>query len=285
MADRIKTHTVERVKKIRAWESKNEYKEAKDLKGFKLYKNYFVPESIAKTSKTLLSFGVGGNVGFEKELAWDNKDIQAELYDPTPRSVALIRTIIRGSSRKKIRNESDPFRGDQNVSVSKRLHFNPVAYAEVNGTLPFYYDQEREPDKTEVNGKKRDKEEIAKNQEQSFSLVKRQEHFESVDVEAKNLETIMRELDISSVDMLKADIEGLWWEFGNEVLDKRIDCKFLAMEFELNFEKDEKVEPALEKAQILCDKFKANNYDVVINRRRDKLMLEMLFIRKDAYES
>jgi len=119
---------------------------------------------------------------------------------------------------------------------------------------------------------------------QSFSLVKRQEHFEYVNVQAKNLETIMRELDLTSVDILKADIEGLWWEFGHEILDKKIDCKLLAMEFELNFEKDEKVEPALEKAQILCDKFEADNYDVVINRRRDKLMLEMLFIRKDSYE-
>jgi hypothetical protein len=105
-----------------------------------------------------------------------------------------------------------------------------------------------------------------------------------VNVQAKNLETIMKEFGISSVDMLKADIEGLWWEFGNEVLDKKIDCKFIAMEFELNFEKDEKIEPALDKAQLLCDKFKANNYDVIINRRRDKLMLEMLFIRRDAYE-
>jgi hypothetical protein len=284
MADRIKSHTVERVKLIREWESKNNFKEAKDLKGFTLYKNYFVPESIAKTSKTLLSFGVGGNVGFEKELAWDNKDIQAELYDPTPRSVSLIKSIIRGSSRKKIIEDSNPASGDQNVSVAERLHFNPVAYAKVNGTLPFYYDPAREPDKKKVNGKTRSKEEIIRNQEQSFSLVKRQEHFESVDVEAKNLETIMRELDLTRVDMLKADIEGLWWEFGHELLDKKIDCKFIAMEFELNFEKDEKIEPALDKAQLLCDKFKANNYDVIINRRRDKLMLEMLFIRKDVYE-
>jgi len=277
MADRIKSHVIERVKLIRAWESKNNFKEAKDLPGFKLYKNYFVPESIAKTSKTLLSFGVGGNVGFEKELAWDNKDIQAELYDPTPRSVSLIKSIIRGSSRKKIGI-------DQNVSVAKRLHFNPVAYAKVNGTLPFYYDPDREPDKQKVNGKPRSQEEIIRNQEQSFSLVKRQEHFESVNVEAKNLETIMRELNLTSVDMLKADIEGLWWEFGHELLDKKIDCKFIAMEFELNFEKDEKIEPALDKAQLLCDKFKANNYHVIINRRRDKLMLEMLLIRKDVYE-
>ena len=273
MADRIKSHVIERVKLIRNWENKNNFKEAKDLPGFKLYKNYFVPESIAKTSKTLLSFGVGGNVGFEKELAWDNKDIKAELYDPTPRSVALIRAIIKESSRKKIREESDPFGGDQNMAVAERLHFNPVAYAEVNGTLPFYYDPIREGEGVPVGQVK-----------QSFSLVKREEHYKSVNVKAKNLETIMRELDLTSVDILKADIEGLWWEFGHEILDKKIDCKFLAMEFELNFEKDEKVEPALEKAQILCDKFEANNYDVVINRRRDKLMLEMLFIRKDSYE-
>jgi hypothetical protein len=273
MADRIKSHVIERVKLIRNWENKNNFKEAKDLPGFKLYKNYFVPESIAKTSKTLLSFGVGGNVGFEKELAWDNKDIKVELYDPTPRSVALIRAIIKESSRKKIREESDPFGGDQNMAVAERLHFNPVAYAEVNGTLPFYYDPIREGEGVPVGQVK-----------QSFSLVKREEHYKSVNVKAKNLETIMTELDMSSVDILKADIEGLWWEFGHEILDKKIDCKFLAMEFELNFEKDENVEPALEKAQILCDKFEANNYDVVINRRRDKLMLEMLFIRKDSYE-
>lgn len=273
MADRMKSHVIERVKLIRNWENKNNFKEAKDLPGFKLYKNYFVPESIAKTSKTLLSFGVGGNVGFEKELAWDNKDIKAELYDPTPRSVALIRAIIKESSRKKIREESDPFGGDQNMAVAERLHFNPVAYAEVNGTLPFYYDPIREGEGFTIE-----------NAKQSFSLVKRQEHFESVTVQAKNLETIMKEFGISSVDMLKADIEGLWWEFGNEVLDKKIDCKFIAIEFELNFEQDENVEPALDKAQLLCDKFKANNYDVIINRRRDKLMLEMLFIRRDTHE-
>ena len=84
--------------------------------------------------------------------------------------------------------------------------------------------------------------------------------------------------------MLKADIEGLWWEFGNEILDKNINCKFIALEFELNFEKDEKIEPALNKAQLLCDRFKEKNYEVVINRRRQKPMLEMLFIRKDCYE-
>ena len=270
MADRRKSHVVERVKLIRDWENKNNFKEAKDLKGFKLYKNYFVPGSIVKKSKTVLSFGVGGNVGFEKEIAFDNKDLKIELFDPTPRSVSLIHQIIKASSYKLIADRSS---NKKNTDACNRIHFNPVAYSKENGYLPFYYDPTREDGRT------------ANQALQSFSLVKREEHYKSVNVKAKNLETIMREFDLSSVDILKADIEGLWWEFGNEVLDNKIDCKFVALELELNFEEDEKVEPALEKAQILCDKFKANNYDVVINRKRDKLMLEMLFIRKDAYES
>ncbi len=277
MADRIKPHVVERVKKIRQWEENNNFREARKLPIFKKYKNYYVPESIVKQSKTVLSFGVGGNVGFEKEIAWHNKEMQIELYDPTPRSVALIRQIIIQSSRKSI--------GDENMSVANRIHFNPVAYAKENGTLPFYYDPTREPEKDKANGRKRDKDEIVRNQEQSFSLMKRQEHFESVDVKAKNLKTIMEGLKLTSIDIIKADIEGLWWELCNELLDNDIDCKFIAMELELNFEKDEQVEPALDKAQIICDRFKAKNYDVVINRKREKLMLEMLFIRKDAYES
>jgi|TARA_R110000803_G_scaffold26745_2_gene63002 FkbM family methyltransferase len=269
MADRIKPQAVERVKKIRAWELNNKYREAQHIKGFKKYKNYFVPESIVKGSKTVLSFGVGGDVGFEKEIAFDNTDLQIELFDPTPRSVNLIQNIINLSSYKLVGKRSDD---PVNVQAVKRINFQPVAYSKENGYLPFYYDPTREDGRT------------AKEALQSFSLIKREEHYESVNVKAKTLRTIMSELKMTSVDIIKADIEGLWWEFGHEILDNNIDCKFVALELELNFEEDEKVEPALDKAQLLCDKFQAKNYDVIINRLRDKLMLEMLFVRKDAYE-
>jgi ribosomal protein L23 len=35
---------------------------------------------------------------------------------------------------------------------------------------------------------------------------------------------------------------------------------------------------------VSVDKVRTMSYDIVINRRREKLMLEMLFIKKDAYE-
>ena len=188
--------------------------------------------------------------------------------------MSLIEHIVDRSSRNTI-NAGTGWTGNtvRNKAVVKRIHFNPVAYAPENGILPFYYDPDREPEAKTISM-----------QQQSFSLIKRQEHFKSLNVKAKNLQSILEALELTSVDIIKADIEGLWWDFGNEILDKKINCKFIALELELNFEKDGKVETALEKAQILCDKFKDNNYDVVINRKREKLMLEMLFIRKDAYE-
>tara|TARA_R100000030_G_scaffold91214_1_gene76196 strand:- start:232 stop:1044 length:813 start_codon:yes stop_codon:yes gene_type:complete len=269
MADRIKPHVVERVRKIREWEAKNNFAEAKDLPGYKLYKNYYVPESIVKQTKNVISFGVGGDVGFEKQLAYDNDELKVNLYDPTPRSVALIKQIIRSSSYKKVSDRND---SPENMQAVARIKFHPVAYGNAVGSQAFYYDPTIEETESPENAL------------QSFSLVKREEHFKHVLVTVSNLRSIMSGLQLASVDIVKADIEGLWFEFANEILDNKIDCKFVALELELNFEKEQKVEPALDKAQMVCDKFKQHGYDVVINRRRDKLMLEMLFIRKDSHE-
>ena len=65
--------------------------------------------------------------------------------------------------------------------------------------------------------------------------------------------------------------------------DNKIDFKLLAIECELNFDSD--ITTALDRATKMCNKFRDNNYVVVINRRREKLMLELLFIRKDIYAS
>ena len=55
MADRMKAHVVERVKLIRQWEEKNGYEEAKDLPGYTLYKNYYVPESVGIATGFLIA--------------------------------------------------------------------------------------------------------------------------------------------------------------------------------------------------------------------------------------
>ena len=120
-----------------------------------------VGAAVSTFGVTALTFGVGGNVGFEKLVAFANKDIHVEMYDPTPWSVSLIEVIIDRSGRKSI-NAGTGLTGNtvRNKAVVERIHFNPVAYAPENGILPFYYDPDREPE-----------DETISMQEQSFSLV------------------------------------------------------------------------------------------------------------------
>jgi hypothetical protein len=55
----------------------------------------------------------------------------------------------------------------------------------------------------------------------------------------------------------------------------------LATEFELIFDD---IHTALAKAKAVVEKFESHGYKAFLNRKRDKLMLEMLFIRRDLYE-
>ena len=270
MADRIKPHTVEKVKAIRQWEKNMQLEEARKL-NFTKYHNYYAPINLVENSKRVLSFGVGGDIKFEKLMLHENEHLDVELFDPTPYTVENIDWIKFKSSKKLINDD------DRSRDLANKINFSPVAYSPINGKQMFYYDPRRETwgdGKTIIN---------VRALTQSFSLIKSEKHFESVEVETKNIQTILQELKWNSVDIIKADIEGLWEEFGNELLDNKIDFKYLATELELNFDSD--ITTALDRATKMCNKFRDNNYIVVINRRREKLMLELLFIRKDIYAS
>ena len=237
--DKINPKDIEGLKILREWEEKNVPKTAIDEK-FKKYKNYYAPQEIVKNSTRVLSFGIGNDARFEKLMFSDNNKLEIKLYDPTPMSI-------------KYSKNSRIFRN--------YFTFYPIAYSPTNGIQKFYFPKN--------------------SSENCFSLKKHPtwgENIESINVDCKNLETIMRDLSWKYVDIIKADIEGMWWEFCNELLTKNINFKFLVTEFELNFED---FSTSLEKATILCDKFKQNNYNAYVNKKRGKLMLELIFIRKD----
>tara|TARA_B100000282_G_C31684691_1_gene468409 strand:- start:142 stop:939 length:798 start_codon:yes stop_codon:yes gene_type:complete len=265
MADRIKPHVIERVKVIRQWEKDMGLLEAKDI-GFKKYHNYYAPPKLIKKSEAVLSFGVGGDCKFEKLLLHENENLKVAMFDPTPFTIKNIKGIKRSNGRREIDNH------ERNEYLTQKLQFYPYAYSHTTGKQEFYYDPNRI-------------EEVATRLEhytQSFSLLKQNDSFKSITVECKNIRTIMQELGWPSVDIIKADIEGLWKEISDEILDNNMDIKMLATEFELIFDD---IESALSKAKTVIEKFETNGYKAFLNRRRDKLMLEMLFVRKDLYES
>ena len=75
------------------------YNRMKEIEGkylqpqsFKQYKNYWLPESIVKESKNVLSYGVHRDVGWEQAMWVDNRNLNIHCYDPTPDSVKLFET-------------------------------------------------------------------------------------------------------------------------------------------------------------------------------------------------
>ena len=259
MADRLKPENKEIVERIRNFE-KGLFKD----QNFKKYRNYHVPEELVKSSKRVLSFGVGGDANFEKLICFDNRDLDVRMFDPTPFTIKNIKNILlRGGFRQfaEIPNAETVSR----EIVENNLKFQPIAYAPTNGKMKFYYKTEQGVTNPE-------------NALGSFSLMGAFDNPDNcVEVECKNIETIMKELAWDSVDILKTDVEGLWYDVGKEL--DTIDCKVWVSELEmgLGISHDE----AFDRVRDLC-KLHEKKYNFYINRKRLKSMMEIIFLRKDV---
>jgi len=264
MADRLKPQNKELVERIRKLESEV----AKPHVDFHLYHNYYAPPELVKASKRVLSFGVGGDVSFEKLMCLDNSELQIKIFDPTPWTQHHIRGILNGSGKKYFK----PMMNGLDISrkIGKRnITYFPIGYAPENGKQKFYYTGDRNPQTGEVLEPYQ--------QIRSFSAFDPTGKKLSVICEFKNLETIMQEQKWDSVDIIKTDIEGHWYNFANELIEKNIQFKYWVTEIELGL--NDSIETNFDQIREICSKLK-DNYDVVLNRQRLKPMLELGFVKK-----
>ena len=203
---------------------------------FKQYKNYWLPDYIVKESTNVLSLGVHRDVGFEQAMLQDNPKLNIHCYDPTPDSVKLFETNFPGKDR---------------------MTFHQIAYAKDNGKMKFFYD----------------KNDLSK----CYSLLPLPQFGEwpsYIEVDCKNLKTIMKD-DMPEVDIIKADIEGVWWDFCREVIDQNINFKAFLVEFEVKLIDNENSLKQYE--QILKDlNYK---YEVFLNRPRNKCLSEVVILK------
>ena len=96
---------------------------------------------------------------------------------------------------------------EQEFIGKNKMTFHQVAYAKDNGTMKFYYD-------------KRD---LTK----CYSLLPLPQFGEEpayIEVQTKNLKTMMSSY-MPQVDIIKADIEGVWYDFCREILDNDINLE------------------------------------------------------------
>ena len=226
------------------------YNRMKEIEGtylqpqsFKQYKNYWLPESIVKESKNVLSYGVHRDVGWEQAMCVDNQNLNIHCYDPTPDSVNLFAT---------------------NFNYKDKMTFHQKAYAnstfsQENSKMKFYYD--------------------SKDLTKCYSLLPLPQLGDGADfitVDTINLADSLNDVD-GKVDIMKADIEGVWYDFCREVLDLKVDFKALAIEFEVKLINNDL---SIKNYEELLKEFKSKGYDLYLNRPRNKILSEAIILKK-----
>tara|TARA_Y100000004_G_scaffold197087_1_gene269653 strand:+ start:43 stop:726 length:684 start_codon:yes stop_codon:yes gene_type:complete len=214
--------------------------EAEYLKphNFKQYKNYWLPEKIVKESTNVISMGVHRDVGWEQAMCNENKNLNIHCYDPTPDSLRLFKTDFTHKSK---------------------MTFHPVAYAKENGNMRFYYNRD----------------DLSK----CYSLLPLPQFGENpayIEVPTKNLTTMMAE-DMPEVDIIKADIEGVWYDICREILDNNINFKAFLIEFEVKLIDNE---TSIKRYEDLLKEFKERGYGLYLNRPRNKILSEAIIINE-----
>lgn len=261
MADKLKPENVKVVEKIRKFEA-----ELFRTHDFKLYKNYCVPEYHVANSKNVLSFGIGGDANFEKLICVDNRDLDVRMFDPTPATVFWIRNILRRGGGHYFDSVLKGNKMSQKI-VRDCLKFYPVAYGPNNGTFTFYPPEDHKDMWNRIPTPA------------SFSLIDLGSNIKPIEVECKNISTIMREFEWDSIDILKTDVEGLWYEVGKEIVN--LDVKYWVSEIELGIGMS--IDKSFEKVRELYNLLSAK-YNMYVNRQRNKKMMELIFFRKDVDE-
>ncbi len=263
MADRLKPENKEAVKQIRELE-----KEIAQKHDFKRYHNYYFPENIVKTSSTVVTFGVGGDVACEKLMCIDNDDLRVFLHDPTPYTKDKVGDIILASGNKRYFKKNLDYR-ETNKKLAKKFTYNAVGYSKTNGSKKFYFPTERYE-----SGMIKKQEDVL-NSYSTFD-VWGQNNFVKVDFQ--NLETTLNNLKMDKFDILKTDIEGNWYDCANEMKHLNIKFRAWACEFELNV--GDSFENNLEKTKEVCSMFK-DTCHIYVNKERLKRMMELIFINKN----
>ena len=226
------------------------YNRMKEIEGkylqpqsFKQYKNYWLPESIVKESKNVLSYGVHRDVGWEQAMCVDNRNLNIHCYDPTPDSVKLFETN---------------FNFKDNMTFHQKAYANST-FSQENSKMKFYYDNS---DLTKC-----------------YSLLPLPQFGENpsfIEVDTINLEKSLNDVD-NKVDIIKADIEGVWFDFCREVLDLNVDFKAFLIEFEVKLIDNE---TSIKQYEDLLKEFKDKGYDMYLNRPRNKCLSEAVILKK-----
>ena len=85
---------------------------------------------------------------------------------------------------------------------------------------------------------------------------------DTLTVQTESMDTIVARLG-NEVDMIKADIEGRWYELWEGLVANNVEPKFLTIEFEMYFDS---IEKEIARLDQIVDYYKSKGYKIYTNR-------------------
>ena len=205
---------------------------------FAKFNNYWLPREVVEQSTNVLSYGVHRDVGFEQEMCELNPNLNIHLYDPTPDTIKM---------------------WEGNFPHKDKMTYHQKAYAQGGEKMKFYYN----------------KNDLTK----CYSLLPLPQlggGADFIEVDTINLEKSLNDVN-GKVDIIKADIEGVWFDFCREVLDLNVDFKAFAIEFEVKLIDNDL---SIRHYEELLKEFQRKGYDLYLNRPRNKILSEAIILKK-----
>jgi len=192
-----------------------------------VYGGFYYPENLDGLDENSIIYCVGAGEDITHDISVANQlNSKVYIFDPTPRAIEHVKYVkeVFAGTKKPI----DNYRyggGDKNYWTI--LNLNKISPENIilkeyglftsDKVMKFY--KPTNPDWV------------------SCSLVKGMTGAESIDVPVKSLNTIMKELNHTTIDLLKLDIEGCEDDIINKMLDDGIFPKYLSVDFDLCYNK------------------------------------------------
>jgi len=229
------------------------------------YGGYYYPKKLPGLNQKsiIYSVGVGEDISHDIELL-SELNCTYVLIDPTPRAATHMNEI----------RDYYQFNTKSNISIDKLSNFSCNISPEYKKILQNYTIELSKITFLELAiGVKNDIMKFYKPQNQNYvshSLVEGMKSNEFINVNVRNLRTIMNKLSHDRIDLLKIDVEGMEHQIIDYILTEKIFPMYLSVDFDKAREKaaNAEFEKTLHNLKIHGYKI-ISNIDYDISFRRD----------------
>lgn len=180
------------------------------------YGGWLIPENLLNDQSIVFLAGAGEDVSFDAAIA-EMYGCTVHIIDPTPRAEAhvnLLKKNIRQGTPTPLANTPTGVYPQFSVTTADKLMFHPIGLWNEDTVLKFY--------------------KPANDAHVSHSIVNLQKTANFIEVPVCRLRTLMVQLNITHIDLLKIDIEGSEYTVLSNLLEDKIPVRAICIEYDEN---------------------------------------------------